>query len=199
MKSRFIEAMDALQAEAAHGDIKLRRIFDIMGEEGHSVLLMFLCLPYMQPIPIPGLSTPFGILMALIAIYLFLQRPPWLPKRFENLFISAKIVIKVSEMAERVWRKVSLIIKERWAFFHDNFVFKFLNLLVFVVNALLLALPLPIPFSNTLPAIAILLCAMGHTEKDGLFIGLSYLMSAACFAFFSAIVFGAGYSVMAFS
>jgi hypothetical protein len=199
VKSRFIQAMDSLQAEAALGDIRLRRIFDIMGEEGHSVLLMFLCLPYLQPIPIPGLSTPFGILMALIAIYLFRGKPPWLPKRFENLPVSASLIIKVSEVAEKVWRKASLFIKERWAFFHDNPFFKFFNMFIFVTNAFLLSLPLPIPFSNTIPAVAILMCAIGHTEKDGLFICLSYLLSIACFCFFAALAFGAGYSVMAFS
>lgn len=195
MKSRFIQAMDSLQAEASKGDLTLRRIFDLMGEEGHSVLLLFLCIPYMQPIPIPGLSTPFGLLMSLIAVFLYLQRPPWLPKRFENLRVSAKLIIKVSEVAENFWTKASRIIRERWTFFHDLHAFRLINLIVLAVNGVLLALPLPIPFSNMFPAIAVMLCAVGHTERDGLFIGFSYVWCLLSFSFFAALGLGAGWSM----
>ena len=195
MKSRFIQAMDSLQDEASKGDLTLRKVFDVMGEEGHSVLLLFLCIPYMQPIPIPGLSTPFGILMSLIAVFLFLERPPWLPKKFENLRISAQSVIKISEVAEKVWVKASKFVKERWTVLHDAQTFRFINLIVLSVNGLLLALPLPIPFSNMFPAIAVILSAVGHTERDGLFIGASYVWSLLSFGFFAALGLGAGWSV----
>lgn len=192
MKSRFVATMDELQAEAAHeGDLSLRRIFDVMGEEGHSVLLVFLCVPYMQPIPIPGLSTPFGILMALVAWYLYIRTPPWLPKKFENYKISATTIVKVSEAAEKFWMKVSRFIKERWAFLIDNPGFRFFNMFLFVVNGILLALPLPIPMSNFFPAMTILFCAVGHMEKDGVVVSISYAWCAASFAFFTMIALSA--------
>jgi hypothetical protein len=46
-----------------------------------------------------------------------------------------------------------------------------------------LVLPLPIPFSNNLPAWAILLIAAGLVERDGLFVALGYLMFAAGVAY----------------
>lgn len=197
MKSRFIDAMDSLQAEAQKGDLTLKRIFDVMGEEGHSVIIIFLCVPYMQPIPIPGLSTPFGLIMALIGLFLYLQKPPWIPKRFQNLSVSSASVIKVSEVAEKIWYKAARFIKARWAFLHDNQLFRVFNLLLFVSNGILLALPLPIPMSNFFPAMTILFCAVGHMERDGLFIFLSYVWCILSFSFFAALAFGASWSVNA--
>ncbi|WP_374028772.1 exopolysaccharide biosynthesis protein [Bdellovibrio bacteriovorus] len=191
MKSRFIAAMDLLQAEAAQEDLTLHRIFFLMGEEGHAILMLFLCLPFLQPIPIPGLSTPLGILIALVAFFLFRRRPPWVPKRFENLKISAEVVTKVSEVAEKIWGYASRIVKSRWVFFHDHWFFRIINLIVFVVNSMLLALPLPIPFSNTVPVVAIILCAIGHMERDGIFILFSYFWCLIVASFFATLALGA--------
>lgn len=191
MKSRFVAAMDLLQEEAAKGDLTLRRIFDLLGEEGHAMLILFLCLPFMQPIPIPGLSTPLGLIIAIVAYFLFRGKKPWLPQKFEHLRLSAEVLIKVSEVAEKIWMKASRVIRPRWEFFHDQGVFRFLNLLVIVANAVLLALPLPIPFSNTIPVVAIVLNAIGHMEKDGVFILLSYLWCLIVVSFFAALTAGA--------
>ncbi len=199
MKSQFIAAMDLLQEEAqkntslneGRGGVTLRRVVDILGEECHAVLLLFLSLPYIVPIPVPGLSTPGGILIVVVAIMLYLHRPPWIPKRYENLTISTKTVLRVSEMAEKIWRKISHLVKERWVFFHDQSIFRSINLCIFILNAFLLALPLPIPFTNSVPGIAIVLCALGHVEKDGLCILLSYLWTVVVVCFFLSIAMGA--------
>ncbi|MNK97577.1 Exopolysaccharide synthesis, ExoD [compost metagenome] len=183
--------MDLLQDEATRGDLTLRRVFEILGEEGHAVLLLFFCLPFLQPIPIPGLSTPLGILIILIAIFLFRQEPPWLPKRYEKLKISSAVIIRVSNVAEKIWRAVSKIVKARLEFLHDLFAFRALNLCLFIANAVLLSLPLPIPFSNTVPAVAIILCAIGHIEKDGLFILFSYFWCLIVASFFTSLAVGA--------
>ncbi|WP_295905330.1 exopolysaccharide biosynthesis protein [uncultured Bdellovibrio sp.] len=191
MKSRFIAAMDLLQEEASRGDLTLHRIFQLLGEEGHAMLMLFLCLPFMQPIPIPGLSTPLGLLVAIVAFFLYLNRPPWLPKKFENLKISSDVLLKVSELAEKIWKHASKIIKQRMIFLHDHWFFRILNLIVVVVNAFLLALPLPIPFSNTVPVIAIVLSAIGYMEKDGVFILFSYLWCLIVASFFATLTMGA--------
>lgn len=191
MSSPFIEAMEVLYTEAQKGDLTLRRIVDLLGEEAHIILILLFSLPYMLPVSIPGLSTPAGLLISLLAIMLFLKRPTWIPKRYENIAIGARTVSKISTLAERMWIKISGVVKERWLTLHDNSFFRSLNLIVFVLNAILLALPLPIPFTNTLPGIAIVLCALGHLEHDGVFIFLSYIWTIVVCAFFSALAMGA--------
>jgi hypothetical protein len=57
----------------------------------------------------------------------------------------------------------------------------------------MLLLPLPIPFSNVIPAWGIILMAGGLLERDGYFILGGYVATLATAAFFGAIaVFGKG-------
>jgi hypothetical protein len=57
--------------------------------------------------------------------------------------------------------------------------------------AALLLLPLPVPFSNTIPAWAIMLMAGGLLERDGLFILAGYITALGAIVFFGAIgIFG---------
>jgi hypothetical protein len=183
--------MDQFQAEAAKGDLTLSRVFEILGEQGHAMLILFLCLPFLQPIPLPGLSTPLGLLIAIVALFLFLNRPPWLPQHFANLKISSEVLVRVSEVAEKIWLRAAKILHPRMIFFHDYKFFRICNLLIVAFNAFLLALPLPIPFSNTVPVIAIVLNSIGHIEKDGLLILASYLWCLFVLSFFGSLAWGA--------
>lgn len=195
MKSRFITTMDQLQIEALEGDLSLKRVFEIVGGEGHGILMLFLCLPFLQPIPIPGLSTPFGVMICLVALLDFLRADPWLPRRFENVKVTAKVVTKSSEVAEKIWSYAARVIKQRLVFVCDFLVFRLINFLIVIFSALLLALPLPIPFSNTVPVIGIVLCALGHIEKDGLMFILAYLWMIVVVSFFTAIGVGVNHFI----
>lgn len=194
--SRFIHTMDDLQEIAAtHQKVKVKDIFTVMGDEGHAILLIFLGLPYLQPIPIPGLSTVFGLLTCLVATCHYLRRPPYLPERFQNYEVSAELISKITNVAESIWKKIGKYIHCRWSFFFEHPFWRFINILVFVTNSILLALPLPIPLSNFFPNVAIMILALGLMEKDGLFVIFSYLASLVCFAYFGAIVSGTVWSL----
>ena len=59
------------------------------------------------------------------------------------------------------------------------------HLFVVCVAALVLALPMPIPFTNTFPGWTILLFAFGLLERDGLFVLAGYVMMLATGVFFA--------------
>ena len=51
-----------------------------VGEKGFGMLLVVLSLPSALPVPAPGYSTPFGLVMALIALQMVCgRRTVWLP------------------------------------------------------------------------------------------------------------------------
>lgn len=179
----LLKYLDELEAKCSERDLTLKEILEVFGSDGHYVLLTFFIIPFTQPVPMLGLSTPFGVMIAIVAIFAYLKKPPWLPKRWEAKTVSAKTVAKIAEGVEKVFEKISKILKPRMgAFFKEPF--RFLNVLLIVINSLLLALPLPIPFSNALPAMAILMQGLAHLEEDGFFIVLSYVQTVACFIYF---------------
>ena len=168
----------------------MQEVFLTLGEDSHYALIVFLIIPFLQPIPLMGLSTPFGILIAMVAVFAFLERPPFIPKRWQNKIVSGKTVSMIAEGAEKVFRKVSKILHPRWDFLFYG-PFRYLNTFLLCANAIALALPLPIPFSNAIPAWMIFFQTLAHLEEDGLFIILSYIQTIIAIVYFTLLATGA--------
>ena len=60
---------------------------------------------------------------------------------------------------------------------------RILTVLALASGGLLLLLPLPIPFTNTIPAWAVVLLAAGMMQRDGLLVLLGHCMTLASWAF----------------
>lgn len=189
-KTPLVQTLHRLVVEAEEGDLTLGEIFEILKESGHSVLILFLSLPFLQPVPLAGLSTPFGILITIAAFRQFRHQPPWFPKRWAHKDLSYHHLKKILEMAERAAAKATPWLHPRFPWFLENPGWRWANFLTVAISAFLLALPLPIPFSNTVPAITIVVHSIGQLEDDGLFIGISYALVLICSALFVAVGWG---------
>lgn len=179
----LLNYLDAIEAKCRQNTISLREVLDIFGTDGHYVLIVFLTIPFLQPIPMPGVSTPFGIVIALVAGLAFLGKSPCLPERLARKQISPRMALAIAQSSERVFEKILPILHPRLNFFFVQ-PFKPINTFLIAGNAVLLALPLPIPFSNSLPAWAIVFQALAHLERDGLFVLLSYVQCGICAVYF---------------
>ncbi|MBL7542429.1 MAG: exopolysaccharide biosynthesis protein [Bdellovibrionaceae bacterium] len=189
-KSHFVEALERINHAVDRGDLTLRDIFILLGEKGHLILILFLSVPFLQPVPLLGLSTPLGTLIVIVGYYFLVEKPPWLPRRFENLVVSKSILHKTIELILKIWRILEKILKPRWPRLHDARFFRITNFVVVAVSAFLLALPLPIPFSNTVPTFCIVLNTIGQLEEDGFVIFASFIAFFFCSLFFAGL--GAG-------
>jgi hypothetical protein len=58
-----------------------RDVLFSLDKRAHTFLLLLLSLPFVQPIPLPGLSTPFGVAIAFLGISFLFGQKPCLPKR----------------------------------------------------------------------------------------------------------------------
>ncbi len=187
----LLNHLDAIEALCTRGDPRLRDILAIFGPDGHHVLLLFLILPFLQPIPLFGLSTPFGLLIAVISVLAFLRKPTWVPPRWSERTLKGSTVTRIAEGSERVFEKLGVFLRPRMQFLLQG-PFRILNVTLVVMNAILLALPLPIPFSNTMPAWMILFLTLAHLEDDGAFVIASYVQTLVCLVYFGLILMGIG-------
>lgn len=185
----LFDHLDEIEERCLKGDLSLQEIFEIFGADGHYVLMTFLILPFLQPIPLPGLSTPFGILIVTVAVLAYFKKPPWIPRRWSQKKVAAPIVLRIAEGSEKIFEKLTKVLHPRMKFLFQG-PFRSVNMILIVINAALLALPLPIPFSNSIPAWTIAFFALAHLEEDGVFVILAYLGSGACGIFFFSLVKG---------
>lgn len=166
--------------------VTLREVMAVLHGRGYVLLVMLLALPFATPIPLPGLSTPFGLVIALIGTRLALGQKPWLPARLLDTRLSPKFFVKVFAAARKILRGFEYLLRPRLLWITGSPRLLQLHAVPILLCAVLLLLPLPIPFSNIIPAFSILLLAAGLLERDGAFIIAGHIgcfLSAAYFIF----------------
>lgn len=171
--------------------VTLREVIGLLHGRGFVLLLLLLALPFSTPVPLPGLSTPFGLIIALIGARLVWGEKPWLPARLLDTRLPPKVFAKVFEFTRKIILGFERLLRPRLLWVTASNRRERLHAVPIVLCALLLLLPLPIPFSNSIPAWAIMLTAAGLLERDGLFILAGYVTTVLGLAFFGAIaIFG---------
>jgi len=164
-----------LHARAGDRAVPLREVIFVLRDRAYLLLIILLALPFIQPVPLPGLSTPLGLAIVLIALRLSLGQRPWLPKRIQRAKLPAGFFGKVLTFTAKLLRYLESVLRPRWPAITHTALVNQLHAIVILTSASILLLPLPIPLSNLLPAWAIFLIASGLLERDGLFIVLGYL------------------------
>lgn len=180
-------------SEAIKGKtISLGELLELIGEQGLLLFCIILTLPFMLPVSIPGVSTVFGAVIILIGIGITMNRIPWLPERLMQRTIEDKQLLPVLEKGVELFSKVESFLKPRLTVLSEGALMNTVNGLVLTFAAILLIFPFGlIPFSNTLPALAILLLAVGIAQRDGLFILGGYIMTVVTVIYFAALFYGA--------
>ena len=145
--------IDALPSEG----VDVADIRDVFGQEGLMLLTAFLTIPFMIPVSIPGASTVFGAVILLIGFSRISGRNLWLPKRIEQRRIPTdKLRTCLHQGLAFFGRLERLACPCRLKWFVSNGFPNTLNNLSLVAGAILLMAPFGlIPFSNTLPALAL--------------------------------------------
>ncbi len=157
----------------------LREIVNVLAGRAYELLMILFVLPFLVPVSVPGMSTPLGLAVAVIAVQLAFGRLPWLPRGLLDRELPAGFLTRVLGVTQGVVRFLERVLKPRCLAVTGARWLNGLHLGVVCAAALLLALPLPIPFTNTFPGWTILLLACGLLQRDGVFVGAGYVMMLA--------------------
>ncbi len=158
-------------------------LVDKAAESGFGFLIGVLTL---IAIPFVGLSTPFGLAIALIGGQLMLGRTtPWLPARARRRELTLAMLDRVLGLLARRTRWLTKLSRRRW----EALITPRLIGLGIVLLALGLALPLPIPGSNLVFLVPLFIYAVGILERDGVWIAIGHLCTLIDMALL--VVFGA--------
>ena len=176
---KLSEELAELQVHFALRPVTLREVIYRLRGRAYLLLLILLALPFITPIPLPGLSTPFGLAIAFITLRLTLGQRPWLPMRLQRKVLPAGFFAKVFAVSARLIRFMEKFLRPRLATLSGSGLLLQLHALFMLLAALTLLLPLPIPFTNSFPAWTILLIAAGMLERDGWFILAGYVVFTA--------------------
>lgn len=170
-------------ALAATGDgLTFREIFVHLQGRIYPLLLVFIALPFCQPIALPGLSTPFGVVIGLLGLRFALQKKPWLPERLMNQKIPATLLIRILNGGAAILRWIEKFLHPRAPWVFEWRMVRFVAGCGIAACGALLLLPLPVPLTNFFPALAVVLAASAISERDGyMLIASGVVFVIACF------------------
>ncbi len=159
------------------GEITFGEFLERIEARSFGFLLVLLSLPSALPLPAPGYSVPFGIVLSLLAVQMIRRRSqPWFPERVLQRKIKSGGDSKVVKGMTRFIAFFERMLKPRGAILFRSGVFP--SVLGGVILLCSMSMILPIPLTNTLPALGIFLMGLAVLEEDlafglvGMVIGL---------------------------
>lgn len=191
------EKLKSITASLPPGGVTLSEILDLVGQDGLLILTAFLTIIFMVPVSIPGVSTVFGAAILLIGISRLFGRKLWLPRRIAQRVLPSEKLLSGLESGQ-VWvhRLERVSRPHRMPWLASPGLMDTINNLALVAAAVLLMAPFGlIPFSNTLPALALLFFAIGLLQKDGLFIVLGHVTNLLTVIYFAVLIVGGGAAI----
>ncbi len=170
--------------------VSLAEIVQVLHGRGYRLLVVLLCLPFLTPIPLPGLSTPIGLVVALIGLRLALGQKPHLPRRLMARELPPRVLLRVLRGSSRLVAAFERLSKPRLQFLYRNTLFQRIGGALIALCGLKLLLPVPIPMSNFFPGFAAALLAAGSFEEDGWLFVAGTVTFFASVAYFGLLTFG---------
>jgi hypothetical protein len=179
MQLRFSQDIETLLKRLADQPLTIGDILAQTSERGFSLLIVLLALPFLSPVMPPGLSTISGLGCILIGLQMALGiRKLWLPKKIYRFKFPSKFSAQLLKSLDKVNRFLTKFVRPRIPKITENPYVWRINGLCIAWLAALLSLPISfIPFTNTIPAIAILVLAVATLESDGLLLGIGYVLT----------------------
>lgn len=187
-------SLEAAVAELPSPSVRLDVLLERLGGHGMLMLTIPLTVVFLIPVSIPGVSTVFGAVILLIGIARLARRPLWLPAALQRRELPSDRLRPALQRGLGWLARIEKISRpERWQPLLAGGAVRVVNDLAFILGAVLLMAPFGfIPFSNTLPGIALLLFAVGLIQRDGVAIALGHLANLATIIYFGFLIGGGG-------
>ncbi len=147
-------------------NLKLGEVLHAVSGNGHLLIILVLALPFLLPVPLPGLSVPFGILISITALLLLFRKPIWIPEAIGKKGLPDTFKKAGYRRIARHFRAVEQRIKPRLNYFTGQ-PMRIVSLVLILICGILLSLPLP-PGTNFLPSLTIVLLTLGKLRSDGI-------------------------------
>ncbi len=168
--------------------ITLSELLYNLRHRGFGLLMLVLVLPNCVPIPIPpGGSTLLSIPLFIVAFQMIWGRnAPWLPKWLRRKSLDRKTLNKVAMLAAPKLRKIERLLHPRFEFTTSKSGERIIGAfwLLFTIS-----IAVPLPMTNFIPGIGILVMALGLLGRDGLVVIIGALIGLLGIAFTVALFY----------
>ena len=170
------DTLEKVGSRDEKGQSKLSEIISEFHANGFAIVLIFFALPIAIPLPYPpGVTTLFGIPLILLSLQMMMgYKEVRLPKWVGDYVISNSSLTMVSKKAVPLLRKIEEYLKPRFALASSVYCEQLVGL-VSVICAIAIAIPLPM--TNAIPAWGIVIMSLGLLKRDGLVVIAGFVVA----------------------
>jgi len=188
---RLSDALRRLLLAANGKPMAIHRMVEILQGRGLLMVVVLLCLPFLTPVTIPGISIPFGLAIAFTGVRIAFGRTPWLPRFILDRHVSYHVLERMVQVGCKIYEKVERVIRPRFTLLLDGPAMAIAIGGAIMLAGFLLSLPIPPPFplTNTIPGLAIIMIALGIMERDGLFVAIGFGLTVIAAVYITFIAF----------
>ena len=175
----------ALLDTFANGDPKetlpLGTVFGGLGERSFGMLVFIAILPSF--LPIPGIGGASGLLVILLGLQLMVGlRTPWLPGFVARRGPTRHTIGRFRDRIAPWLARLERVSRPRTPALLEGRLSRLVTGALLVLLGALLTLP--IPFTNYLFGVLLLLCSLALLERDGRLMAIAWLAGGASIVFF---------------
>ena len=152
-----------------------------LGESALMMICVIAITPFLQPIPLPGISTVLGAIIIFQGIGLVFNSKIILTKKMQQVVISKEKIELLKNTSIKILNLIYPFIKSRGEKYVSLNTTRITTGINITLLAIFLSLPLPIPTSNFLPAVGILALCLGVLERDLILILIGNIYSAVLY------------------
>jgi len=159
------QAIEDVVNRSSADRIPIRDLVDAMQAIGFGLAMMIFAFGIIIPLP-----PPFPSIIAMPLIIFSLQMiagytAPKLPKRFEKITVKRSVVAMLVQKSAPYIRKVEHILRPRLAFVTTPRAERVIGIFTLIFSSFIV---FPMPLSNFIPGLGILIISFGLLGKDGL-------------------------------
>jgi hypothetical protein len=163
--------------------LTIREIRDHLDERGFGLMILILSIPCLVP-ALYGVPQVLGVPIIILAAQILVGREePWLPEGILKRRVKREWLDAMADFADKRMRWSERLSKPRLKWLACGPGERLAALLMIVAT-----LTIIIPFTNTVPSVALALMAVGLIQRDGLFVGVGAAISVGWVIFLLGLV-----------
>jgi len=172
------DVIDGIEDAVEDGSAKVRDIVQQFGGRSFGPLLAVAMIFAITPLgAIPTVPTMIGVLtISISGQILFGRQTPWLPDFLLDRTISADKVRGARRFHDKWLKRLDRIVTTRFTVMTGPTGQKLCAGIIIILAAMMMPLE-AVPFAVILPASVILIFALGLAARDGLIVGIAWVLS----------------------
>jgi len=163
------DTLEALSKKPQDGKTSIIELMDEFHENGIALAMIFFSLPVAIPLPYPpGFTTIIGTPLIILSFQILLgYHKVRLPQKINQYEIKNSTLTLICNKIVPILKILESYIKARFSFAKSVYCEQFIG---FVSLICAIAIAIPLPLTNAIPALGIAIMALGLLNRDGLVI-----------------------------